>query len=180
MTESTTSDKNNEAPAHYHQCQGFPDLCLKDTKGLPREERARVEEQNRTKDLMYRAIRYILVKDFGFSDDLPVTVSGFPGQLSDALIAQYLAVHGLMLADNYTSATMGKDHPSTDDVQVPDPDPARSFFIARRFVDAVVSAVQEYTGRAPLFQKIYKLLKDEGAQVNGAATSRGQSTMAQL
>jgi hypothetical protein len=37
-------------------------------------------------------------------------------------------------------------------------------------VDAVVAAVQEYTGQQPLFQKVFKLIKEEGAQ-NGSSRS---------
>lgn len=178
-----TSDQAASSQAMYVpplHCQGFPDLCLKDTKGLHDEELARARADNHRKDLMYRAVRHIMVNDFAFTSDLPTRVESFPGNLDDAQIAQFLAVFGLLLADNYNDATLGKDRPSGDDVIVRDPDPRKSFFIANRFLDAVVKAVQEYSAQATLFQKVYTLMNEEGAQPSATTARRRPSTMANV
>ena len=182
MTEPT-ADQAASSQAMYVPpllCQGFPDLCLKELKGLHDEELAQARAENRRKELMYRAVRHIMVNDFGFTSDLPARVEGFPGNLEQPQIAQFLAVYGLLLADNYDDATLGKDRASGDDVIVRDPDPRKSFFIANRFLDAVVRAVQEYSAQATLFQKVYTLLNEEGTQPSATTTRRRPSTMASV
>jgi len=176
-----TSDQAASSQAYIAQplhCQGFPDLCLQDLKGLHDEELARAKADNHRKDLMYRAVRHIMVNDFQFTSDLPARVEAFPGNLDEAQVAQFLAVFGLLLADNYNDATLGKDRSSGDDVIVRDPDPRKSFFIAHRFLDAVVRAVQEYSAQATLFRKVYTLMNEEGAQPDSATTRRRPSPMA--
>jgi hypothetical protein len=182
MSEPTPDQAASSQAMYVPQlhCQGFPDLCLKDLKGLHDEELIRARAENRKKDLMYRAVRHIMVNDFGFTSDLPARVESFPGNLEEAQIAQFLAVYGLLLADNYDDATLGKDRPSGDDMIVRDPDPKRSFFIASRFLDQVVKSVQEYSAQATLFQKVYTLMNEEGAQPSGTTARRRPSTMASV
>src|SRR5262249_22508436 len=158
-------------------CQAFPDVCPADpyAPGLSEEDRARVQADNQRKDLMYRAIRYILLNNFEFKG-LPATVDRFPGNLHKDHVAHYVAVHGLLLADNYTDPTLGKDRASGDDVIVTDHDPKKAFFITRRFLDAVVKAVQEYTAQAQLFQNVFDLMNEEGTQLTDSTAGRRPST----
>ena len=183
MSDSTSHPgPSGEAAASTYtlplHCGSFPDLCLKDLKSVPEENKTQAIADNRRKDVMYRAIRYILINNFRFTDRLPTRIENFPGNLKTEEIAQYLAIHGLMLADNYNDATLGKDHRSPDDTPVDEHDARRSFFIARRFLDAVVKAVQEYSAQAELFQKVYGLLSEAGGKLNGSSSGHRASTMA--
>jgi len=154
-------------------CQSFPDVCPKALTGSESEaEKKKTEDDNKRKRAMYLAIRHILVNDFGFKG-LPATVDFFPGNLHKEQIAQYLAVHGLLLADNYTDPMLGKNRASPDDVVV-----TPSLFIAHRFLDAVVKAVQEYTAQRKLFQNVYDLMNEEGAQPAKATAGGHPSTIA--
>jgi hypothetical protein len=179
MSDAAPTEHASSDTMATQYCQAFPDICPVDpnTSGLSDEERARLKVENQRKEMMYRAIRHTLVNDFGLKG-LPATVDKFPGNLSKEHVAQYLAVHGLLLADNYTDPTLGKDRAVGDDIVVPAHDPKKSFFIARRFLDAVVKAVQEYTAQAPLFQRVYDLINEEGAQPTESASARRPSAMA--
>jgi hypothetical protein len=145
----------------HEQCDSFPDIWQKppDNKDPDHD---RIVAENRANGRVYRAARYILVKDFSASSKLPEEPEDFPGnpgQLTDQQIAQMASVHGLLLADEW-EPSMGKTTPNSDDLLIHVC--GESMVIDRRFVGAVVAAVQEYTSRATLFNKCFEFLRQQG------------------
>ena len=145
-------------------CEEYPDIFRKPPPGASTSEVTRIHAQNEEQNRLYQAIRYLLENDFGIRG-LPALSRDFPGSLYDDEKARFLAVYGLLCADKYTDPSLGKDKQASDD-QVFEADDLlgrrRPVIIARRFADAVVRSVQEYTARAELFKKVFTYLKQEG------------------
>lgn len=159
---------------HLAQCDQFPDIwrCPPDKHDPDHDQ---VVAANRLHGRVYRAARHILVKDFCGSPllpDDPQRFPGNPGQLTNSQIAQMAAVHGLLLADDW-EPSMGKTKPNSEDLLIHDG--GESMVVDRRFVDAVVSAVQEYTSRAQLFNKCFEFLRLQGMQSPDPAPEVGTS-----
>ena len=186
MTEARPHQPHTQTTTRHSRCDEFPDVAPQHVKDGLEDQMKQAEADNERKRHMYRAMRYLLTNDFGMfgkqlpetGNRLPETADRFPGDdLTAEEIAQYLAINGLMLADNYTDPTLGKDRASGDDVTV-SPGTQKSFFISRRFADQVVKAVQEYTAQADLFQKVYLLMLAEGTSATGSGAERKSSTTA--
>jgi hypothetical protein len=158
--------------ANDRQCDLFPDIWQ---PVLEKHDpnHATVVEQNRRHGRIYRAARQILVNDFSASEKIPHEPHEFPGNegvLTDAQITFMAAVHGILLADDW-DPSMGKSVPASDDLQLQIG--SETMVIDRRFVDAVVAAVQEYTSRAALFNQCFLFLRDEGQKHNGWSRKPG-------
>jgi len=151
----------------------FPEL-YQDPKEFPPGEQKSIKEANEAARTLYRAVRYLLIHDFGFSQAVPADPHSFPGSLSARERTQFLTVHGIMIADNYTQPLLGKDGPNGDDLVVTDGTSQEPIYIARRFADHLVAAVQEYTARADLFSKVYGFLTEEAR--NPSTPSRSHSS----
>jgi hypothetical protein len=145
-------------------CEEFPDIYKRAPDNATKAQREQIKRQNELHERMYWAVRYVLQKDFGFQIDLPEHPRDFPGNLDDRERAQFAAIYGILLADNYQDPSLGKSKPVGDDIIIKAPEGAQqsTILIARRFADAVVAAVQEYTARAQLFNKVFGFLKDAG------------------
>jgi hypothetical protein len=159
------------------ECEEYPDIHKKYPSGATPEEKKVIDHENQQSARLYRALRYILVHDFGFTNALPVKAADFPGEITPHERAEYLAIHGIMLADNFNDPTLGKDKATGGDINV-QADDGQPLHIANRFADAAVAAVQEYTSRAELFDKIYGFLRDEGKYENGYSSRNNPTTTA--
>jgi len=161
--------------AHKIQCDQFPDIW-QDPPDSKDPQFKTIERQNDLHGRIYRAARTIMVKDFCASTQLPEDPKDFPGnhgQLTSSQIAQMAAVHGILLADGW-DPSMGKTSASGDDLLI-DAGGGKHMVVDRRFIDAVVAAVQEYTSRAALFNSCFTFLQQEGKKT----TTTAETTLAQ-
>ncbi len=146
-------------PDVHDQPLPYPEGDVPDPRNQP------TKDANALHDRVYEAVMYILTTDFQFlGDGTPPSRASFPGSLTDDEQALFLAVYGLLLADNW-DPTAGKTVPGSDDTVIPE----TKHFIVRRFVDATVAAVQEYTSNAPLFRDVFGLL--EGRAYDAASAT---------
>jgi hypothetical protein len=72
---------------------------------------------------------------------------------------RFLAVYGLMKADNWDPAG-GRTQPGPDDQRLP-MGGGRYEIVSRPFADALVGAVREYTAAADLYRRTYDFLKTQ-------------------
>jgi hypothetical protein len=145
-------------------CTYFQDLYQRPPDDATADEKAVIDAANGRREKVYRAIRYILINDFGVTSDVPEQPKDFPGNLTATQQAQFAAIFGIMAADNYTSPSLGRDKPTSDDTVIPANPPVftDTVIVARRFAYAVVSAMQEYTAQARLFNTVFTFLVNEG------------------
>ncbi|MBX3160374.1 MAG: hypothetical protein KF773_30700 [Deltaproteobacteria bacterium] len=142
-------------------CLQFHDIWEKPS-GQTGEAKDKLDERNAVSAKLYRAVRFVLRANFHLSDTVPEEPDAFAtAHLGDADRAQFVGILGLIRADNWTDPTNGKTRPSTDDLYFRGHTEKQSFVIDRRFVDAVVEAVKEYTANSALFHNVYKLMRDE-------------------
>jgi len=144
---------------HNPKCDSFPDIWQ--DPGTPVDETKR--QANIAHRRVYQAARYILIHDFrrDLENKIPREPKDFPGnpsQLSDEDIALVVAVHGILIADNW-DPSMGKMTPTQGDL----PEKVDGMVVDRRFVEATVAAVKEYTSQNDLFNQCFRLLKTETA-----------------
>jgi len=160
-------------------CLQFHDI-FESPQGKPKDVALQIKQRNTRNELIYKAVRHVLKHDFDFKDRIPVEPTSFPtAQLADSDRAQFIAILGIIQADNWEDPRNGKERPSVDDVFVDgteagstatwdwkgDPGkPITEFVIDRRFVDAVVEAVKEYTASSKLFNNVYKLMREEASE----------------
>jgi len=149
-------------PAADQTSMSFPDVYRTPPDDATDAERKTIQAENDLHQKLYTAVAYILVNDFRFNKDIPPQASGFPGSLADLEQSFFLGVYGLLLADNWTQPSLGRTNPGQDDIQLPGGD-----VVTKRFVDATVGAVQEYTSNALLFTNVFGFLTSSG----GAAYS---------
>ena len=67
-----------------NQCEVFPDIYEIPAANATEQQKQAISAQNRRRDRVYRAIRYILINDFGLSGDIPEEPRDFPGALPEA------------------------------------------------------------------------------------------------
>jgi hypothetical protein len=147
------------------QCLQFQDIYEEIPSGASAEESKAIKKRNEKNERLYKAVRYVLKNNFDLKDQIPEDPKAFAtARLADGDRAQFIAILGLIQADNWDDPRNGKDRPSTDDVMYPGHSAETSFVIDRRFVDAVVEAVKEYTAASKLFNNVYKLMRDEAAE----------------
>jgi hypothetical protein len=146
-----TDAKDTRTPPSHDECGVFPDIyeAFVAPKNLPDEQKHALQ----------------ITTKFGFPTALPDRPEHFAtAALAETDRIKFAAIYGLMLVRNMTDPEVGQFAASSDDVVLSeewDVDHKRFRFIARRFVEAVVDAVQEYTSRAGLFQRVYGFLKAE-------------------
>ena len=140
--------------------------------GATDDEKAQIDSDNADHRKLYFALVYLLRQDFDFQG-LPDKPENFCSNntsgLSSGDQARYAAIHGLMLADNWTDPSLGKTDATEGDQSIVDPD-GNTLIIAKRFADVVVEAVQEYTQRSVLFQKVFGFLQNEAMAAGNNST----------
>jgi hypothetical protein len=144
------------------ECPKFPDIyeSLQDVQEPRKKE---VRERNEQRERVYRAVRHILKENFGFDDGVPAEPRHFPGsRMTDPHIARFTAVYGQIVADNWTDPSLGRPAPGADDIEVDGGGNSPPIVVARRFIDAVVEAVQDYTAHADLFRRVFGFLRETG------------------
>jgi len=156
--------------ANNDDCEKYPDI-YQAPKGSA-EERAKIEAQNHKNERIYMAIKHVLEKDFDFKA-LPADPVSFPGTLKGKDRAQVAAIVGVIHADNWEDPSNGKASPNSDDIVVRGAGKDESFVIDRRFIDAVVDAVKEYTAASDLYNNVFELMLAEAAE--GVSATRPPS-----
>jgi hypothetical protein len=156
--------------ANNSDCDTFPDIY----DPLPNPEPPATDPAQvryKQQQAIYRAVKKVLEDDFKFKD-IPNEPKDFPGKLTGDNLSRVCAIFGIINADNWLDPSNGKIKPNTDDVQL---DGVNGPVIDRRFIDAVVDAVKEYTSSAALFNDVFTLMQAEAAK--GAPTaSNSKST----
>jgi hypothetical protein len=146
-------------------CAKFPDIFEDIPDHARRDERERIEAANKQHERLYRAVRYILIHNFGLKDGVPVNPRDFAGSpnLTQNERARFAGVYGQILADNWTDPSLGRQFKVDGDLEVPGPDGKDDvILVSRRFVDATVSAVQEYAANTELFHKVFGFMRETG------------------
>jgi hypothetical protein len=144
------------------ECPKFPDI-FESLQGVPEGKKEEVRQRNEQRERVYRAVRHLLKEHFGFDDGAPPEPRQFPSaRMNEAQIARFTAVYGQMVADNWTDPSLGRPVPGTDDIEIDGGSNSPRIVVARRFIDAVVEAVQDYTANADLFKKVYGFLRETG------------------
>lgn len=159
-------------------CEHYEDLLAAYPTGASQQEMAATDEANGTRVRFFRSVRYLLRNRFAFSGiipdppDPPLTPKELAADLlhglEDSEKANFLAVAGVLLANNFTDPLVGKSDETlgSDDIKKDKDDAGHPVRIARRFVEATVDAVQEYNAHKDLYQQVYLILKDEGTVEN--------------
>lgn len=148
-------------PDVHDQPLPFPEGDVPD----PRNQATR--DANALHDRVYEAVMYVLTTDFQFlGEHHPPPRDAFPGSLTGEEQALFLAVYGQLLADDWDPAA-GKTAPGSDDTVIPE----TKHFVVRRFVEATVAAVQEYTSNAPLYRDVFHLLRGPAHEPARAAAT---------
>ena len=147
--------------ANQDECEKYPDIHQTPT-GSP-EERAKIEATNLKNERIYMAVKHVLESDFDFNG-VPHDPTSFPGTLKGKDRAQVAAILGLIHADNWEDPSNGKISPNTDDLLVKGAGKDEFFVIDRRFIDAVVDAVKEYTASSDLYNNVFELMLAEAAE----------------
>jgi hypothetical protein len=147
------------------QCLQYQDIHEEIPSGASADEVRAIKKRNEKNERLYKAVRYVLKHNFDLKDAIPEDPKSFAtAKLSDGDRAQFIAILGLIQADNWDDPRNGKERPSTDDAMYPGHSVETSFVIDRRFIDAVVEAVKEYTAASKLFNNVYKLMRDEATE----------------
>lgn len=144
-------------------CERYPDIYKEIPPGTPKDEAARIKLENDKNERLYRAVSAILKRDFDFGDTIPREPKDFPGKLTDKEKAQFASILGIIHADNWEDPSNGKDLPSADDILLRGDAKNETFVIDRRFIDAVVDAVKEYTSTSQLFANVFLLMREEAS-----------------
>lgn len=159
------------------QCMQFQDIHEGIPDGTSEEMTKTIKRRNKKNARLYRAVRHVLKHNFDLKDAVPEHPKDF-AQASSKLnpddTSQFIAILGLIKADNWDDPSNGKEKPSPDDLMHTGPGDDMTFVIDRRFVDAVVEAVKEYTAASKLFNNVYKLMRDEAAE--GFAKPKSSAT----
>ncbi|MFT3696810.1 MAG: hypothetical protein QM831_26955 [Kofleriaceae bacterium] len=121
-----------------------------------------LNERNKANAKLYRASVKVLKDDFGIV--LPQEPTQFPGTLTGNELARAVAVLGIIHADNWQDPSNGKTIANSDDFIADD-----KTVIDRRFIDAVVDAVKEYTAQSALYNNVFKLMSAEAAEGSASA-----------
>jgi hypothetical protein len=157
-------------------CLQFQDIHEEIPSGASEDTKIAIKARNAKNDRLYKAVRWVLKKNFDVKDAIPEDPKSFAtAKLADADVAQFIAILGLIKADNWDDPRNGKDKPSVDDIMFRGSSAETSFVIDRRFIDAVVEAVKEYTAASDLFNNVYKLMRDEAAEGFGKPKSHASA-----
>src|SRR6185436_8521038 len=107
-------------------CERYEDLLAPYPLGASKNEMAKYDAENRTRVRFFRAVRYLLKNRFSFSGVIPdppdpplskkELAEDLLHGLEDNEKAHFLAVAGILLANNYSDPLAGK----TEDTLGPD------------------------------------------------------------
>ena len=147
--------------ASHDECEKYPDI-YQTPKGS-KDEVAKITAENLKNERIYMAVKHVLESDFDFKT-LPPEPVAFPGMLKGKDRAQVVAILGLIHADNWEDPSNGKISPNTDDILVKGAGKDEFIVIDRRFIDAVVDAVKEYTASSDLYNNVFDLMLAEAAE----------------
>lgn len=152
-------------------CDRFNDVFEQIPPNATKVEKKAIEDRNRTNARIYHAVKDVLERDFSIKT-MPPSPEQFPGGLKDSKedLAKVTAILGLIHADNWQDPANGKTVPNTDDIVGTD-----GSIIDRRFIDAVVDAVKEYTTASKLFNNVFELMIAEAAEGVSPAPSQTSS-----
>lgn len=159
-------------------CVEYPDIYRNTPDNATQAQQEAITRENATHEVLYKAVRYILRTDFGMTS-VPFEPKDFPGQLSADEQTRFVAIYGLLLADNYDSPSMGRTVPMADDLVIArdTEQPAKAtILVTRRFADAVVSAVKEFTAVSELHTKVFGLLREEAVRRRGGESQNQGAT----
>ena len=154
------NEKKHQACEHFYDVYEKPGTQT----GKDLEE---LNKRNKRNARIYKAVRVVLEKDFNIKS-MPPRPEDFPGGLKDKEkdLAQVVAILGVIHADNWQDPSNGKTSPNPDDLLDED-----KHVVDRRFVDAVVDAVKEYTSASDLFSNVFELMLAEAAEGPSSTTS---------
>lgn len=155
--------------ANHNECARFNDVHEEPGNQTSDEERKKLVERNEENARIYAAVREVLEKDFAIKS-MPQKPEQFPGGLKGKELAQISAILGIIHADNWKDPSNGKKSPNTDDIVG-----EGGTVIDRRFIDAVVDAIKEYTAASDLFNNVFELMIAEAAEGVSPARSPGSS-----
>lgn len=153
------------------QCVEYPDIFRRTPDNATAAQREAIARENEVHEILYKAVAHILKTDFGMSS-VPFAPSDFPGRLSADEQTRFVAIYGLLLADNYDNPSMGRTVPMADDLVIAkdtEQPPKATILVTRRFADAVVSAVKEFTAVSELHTKVFGLLREEATRRSAGA-----------
>src|SRR5262245_8518810 len=163
-----------------------PDLYRDPSKILDPAELNKVIEGNVRHERLYQAVKYVLNEELGLlKHTLPERFDHYPSKdMSREQRAQFGAVYGIMVADNFEDPSLGKKKRSSDDaltppytsVATPGKTHKDTVIVTRRFANAVVEAVQEHTSRAKLYESVYKFMLDTKAPSDTTGSTTGTTT----
>jgi hypothetical protein len=146
-------------------CEYFPDIYEHYPTGATKEDTAAVDQRNKDNAALYQAVRYLLVRRFGFKGTLPVEPKGLETTAEDAtngpFVPYLVSVYGLLVSEGCRDPRGGKLIPSSDDLR--DTFDGHALFISRNFFDKTVAIVAEFQASEQIFTRVYGFLKDAGA-----------------
>lgn len=149
----------------------YPDVF--DDELQPGETGEKRKERMAKHQRLYVATRYVLVRDFGASTEIPREANGLFGLSLDERI-RFLSVYGELLLRNFEDPSLGRQDRGTagpDDVKlekskgVPSDDghaPPVDVIIVAEFMSAVTDAVKRFNTNRELFRQSYFALRKEG------------------
>ena len=150
------------------KCEHYPDLAPERKDGASAEDKERLSQSNALRQQFFLAVRRILTERFSLGDPVPFyRISKDDDVLAGvkpATRAYFLGVAGLLLLDGYQDPLLGKPESAIGADDIVFTESGVTVRISRRFVEASVKAVQEFNASAPLYTKVYEILRDEGDQ----------------
>ena len=163
-------------------CERYEDLFVLDKppSDASTEERDRIKNVNKLRADFYRSVRYLLLNRFAFPGAIPQPFdpekttaeeeNDLLHGLDDEEKAYFVSVAGILLSNNFQDPLVGRKPETLGPSDVRDTDDDKEDVrIAQQFVDATVSAVQEYQRRTDLHNEVYLVLKGEGTTGKGSS-----------
>lgn len=171
------------------ECTYYPDLFKPYPVGAGPDQKKAIDDENRKHVELYKAVRFLLLNRFGFSETIPQapTIPPSGGNLPDVLGAMsddgriyFVSVAGRLISENFLDPLLGKRILGPEDTLTESdavyqkrtggksPLPERETLqVVRTFIDQMVSAVKEFQGDETMFAAVYAVLKKEGTSVDG-------------
>jgi hypothetical protein len=120
---------------------------------------------------LYQALVFLLQDRFRLDTSFPSTVPGlqaiqFNSGGEELNLPFVISTFGLLAKDNFTDPLLGKDPNGPDITNGKLPDGTQVKF-ARRFVEQVASAVQEFQGNKPMYTQVLSTLAADGSTPAG-------------
>jgi hypothetical protein len=164
------------------ECNMYPDIWSDPDKAESDDEKKKIAQENAQHERLYRATREVMISSFGLDSGFPEEPKSF-SEAAEAERINFLAVYGILLADNWVDPSLGRIERLEGEkvvkykVKLPDGKVEkvadRSVVIAAKFADAVVAAVQEYTRNTLMYKKVFEMMAsaESGLKPRPAVTS---------